>query len=124
MFISRKSKGFTGKPLSVKYDVSYRKFNDRYILNRVRADLVFKVRKKKDLFSSEFQTFFDMIILHAEPKTEENFANDNLAQKNSVFIDNNYSYDADFWGRDNYIKPEKDIEDALNEINVKLQFIQ
>jgi hypothetical protein len=124
MFISKKSKGFTGKPLSVKYVVSYRQFNDRYILNRVRADLVFKVRKKKEMFSSEFRTFFDMIILNAEVKTDDHITKENLAQKNSVFIDNNYSYDPDFWGKDNYIKPEKDIEDALNEINAKLQFIK
>ena len=123
-FISKKSKGFTGKPLSVKYEINYKELNGLYILNRVRADLNFRVRKKNDLFSSEFHTFFEMIIINAEEKTDETFTKNNIAQKNSVFIDNNYSYDPDFWGKENFIKPEKDIEDAMNEINAKLQLMK
>ncbi len=123
-FISKKSKGFTGKPLSVKYEINYRKLNGVYILSRVRADLYFKVRKKKDMFSSEFHTFFEMIIINAEEKTDENFSKETIAQKNTVFIDNNYNYDPDFWGKENFIKPEKDIEEAMNEINAKLQLMK
>ncbi len=121
MLVTAKSKGFSSKPLSVKYSVTYRKPDDKYILSRVSADLLIKIRKKRDLFSSEFHTFFEMVIVDAVIKNDENFSKDKLAQRNKIFIDNNYTYDELFWGKDNYIKPEKEIEEALKDINAKLQ---
>ena len=43
-------------------------------------------------------------------------------KKNSIFIDNHYSYDNNFWGKYNFIKPENSIEEALNKIRAKLNY--
>ena len=121
-FVAKKHRKFIVKPVSAKYTVRYRQSDDQYILSHVRADLEFKVRKKRDIFSSKYKTFFETVIFNADANNIEAFNKKETLKRNLVLVDNNFSYDASFWEDKNFILPEKSIEEALKQIKVKLEY--
>ncbi len=120
-FISSPSHGFNTWPVSVKYSVSYRKFNKRYYLNHVRGDLQFIAKKKKRLFNSQFNVFFEMAVTEISLNNVARFEREQLAPIHSVFSRTITSYDSDFWGNQDFLRPEDNLLQALKNIKVRLQ---
>ena len=123
-FVAKKSRKFKITPNSAKYFVSYKKINKKYIFNYIRADLVFKVRKKNNLFTSKYETSFEAVGLNCKTDNIQRFNKKETLKHNSIFIDNNYEYDTDFWGKYNTIYPEKGIIQALKNIHLKINLIK
>jgi hypothetical protein len=120
-FISSSSRGFNTWPLSVKYSVSYRKYNNRYFLNHVRGDLLFASKQKKKLFNSQFRVFFELAITDINTTNVTRFEREELAPVHSVFSKTIKSYDSQFWGDQDFLKPEDNLLQALKNMKVKLQ---
>jgi len=121
VFISSSSRGFDTWPLKVQYSVSYRKFNNRYFLNHVRGDLVFTSRQKRKLFNSQFKVFFELAVTDMDTEKVSRFDREELAPVHSVFSKTITSYDSEFWGNQDFLKPEDDLLQALKNMKVKLQ---
>jgi hypothetical protein len=119
-FVSSSSRGFDTWPLTVQYSVSYRKFNDRYFLNHVRGDLVFSSKKKKKLFSSQFRVFFELAVTGIRTENVARFEREELAPIHAVFSKTITNYDYAFWGDQNFLKPEENLLQALENMKVKL----
>jgi hypothetical protein len=120
-FISTSSKGFNTWPTSVKYSVSYRKLNDRYFLNHVRGDLIFSSNQKRKLFHSQFKVFFELAITDTELNGVTRFEREELAPIHSVFSRTITNYDPEFWGNQDFLRPESNLLQELKNMNVKLQ---
>ena len=120
-FIQSSSRGFDTWPISGKYSVSYRKVNERYFLNHVRGDLVFTSKKKKKLFNSQFNVFFELAVSGIRTDKVERFDREELAPIHSVFSKTITSYDYLFWGDQDFLKPEENLLQALENMKVKLQ---
>lgn len=120
-FISSSSRGFNTWPISVKYSVSYRKYNDRYFLNHVRGDLLFASKKKKQLFNSQYRVFFELAITDINTTEVKRFDREDLAPIHSVFSRTITSYDPQFWGDQDFLKPEDNLLQALKNMKVRLQ---
>ncbi len=120
-FVSSPSHGFNTWPVSVKYSVSYRKFDERYYLNHVRGDLQFIAKKKKRLFNSQFNVFFEMAVTATSLNNVTRFEREQLAPIHSVFSRTITNYDSDFWGEQDFLKPEDNLLQALKNIKVRLQ---
>ncbi|MBK8883327.1 MAG: carboxypeptidase-like regulatory domain-containing protein [Bacteroidales bacterium] len=120
-FISNSSKGFNTWPLSVKYSVSYRKINDIYFLSHVRGDLMFSSKQKKKLFNSQYLVFFELAITDIVQKNVRRFEREELAPIHSVFSRTITSYDQDFWGNQDFLRPEDNLLKALKNMKVRLQ---
>jgi hypothetical protein len=120
-FVSNSSRGFDTWPLSVNYSVSYRKLNDRYFLSHVRGDLLFLSKKKKKLFNSQFKVFFELAVTDIELKNVTRFDRDELAPIHSIFSKTITSYDSQFWGDQDFLRPEDNLLQALRNMNVRLQ---
>jgi len=120
-FISSSSRGYTTWPVSVKYSVSYRKINNRYFLNHVRGDLVFLSKQKKKLFNSHFKVFLELAVTGVNTVNVARFEREELAPVHSVFSKTIKSYDPDFWGNQDFLKPEENLLKELKNMNVKLQ---
>jgi len=120
-FVSSPAKGFSTWPQSVKYTVSYRKMGQRYFLNHVRGDLVFVSRQKRKLFNSQFRVFFELAITSVNTENAERFDREETAPLYSVFSRTIQSYDADFWGDQEFLKPEDNLLQALRNMKVRLQ---
>lgn len=119
-FVSSSTRGFDTWPLTVKYSVSYIKFNDRYFLNHVRGDLVFTSKKKKKLFNSQFKVFFELAVSGIKTENISRFDREELAPIHAVFSKTITNYDYLFWGDQDFLKPEENLLQALENMKVKL----
>ncbi|HEX7494529.1 MAG TPA: carboxypeptidase-like regulatory domain-containing protein, partial [Bacteroidales bacterium] len=120
-FTSATSRGFNTWPISVKYSVSYRKMNNRYFLNHVRGDLIFTANRRKKLFNMQFKVFFELAITETELMNVTRFDREELAPIHSIFSRTINNYDPQFWGNQNFLRPEDNLLQALKNMNVKLQ---
>jgi hypothetical protein len=120
-FVSPNRHGFNTWPSSVKYTVSYRKMNDRYFLNHVRGDLVFTASQKRKLFHTQFKVFFELAVTEVELANVQRFDREELAPIHSVFSKTIKSYDPQFWGNQDFLRPEDNLMHELKNMNVKLQ---
>jgi hypothetical protein len=120
-FITNTTKGFNTWPVSVKYSVSYRKVNNVYYLSHVRGDMIFTSKGKKKLFSSQFLVFFELAVTDISLKNVRRFEREDLAPIHSVFSKTISNYDPDFWGNQDFLRPEDNLLKALRNMKVKLQ---
>jgi hypothetical protein len=120
-YVSSQSHGYNTWPLSVKYSVSYRKMNNRYFLSHVRGDLLFASKKKRKLFSNQFNVFFELAVTGMNLKNVARFDREELAPVHSVFSKTINKYDPEFWGNQDFLKPEENLLQALRNMKVRLQ---
>lgn len=118
--VSNRTRGFNTMPESVKYSVSYRKMNNRYFLSHVRGDLVFSSSKKKKLFKTQFNVFLELAITDINLKNATRFDREELAPIHAIFSKTITSYDPQFWGDQDFLRPEDNLLQALKNMNVKL----
>ncbi|OFX89087.1 MAG: hypothetical protein A2W99_02210 [Bacteroidetes bacterium GWF2_33_16] len=109
------------KPVSASYWVNYRQINGIYFLNLVRGELEFKVRKRRQLFSSDFKTIFEFAVNDVDTVNIDRYNRNEIISTNQVFIDKNFEYDYSFWGDYNYIIPDETLQDALIRITQQMQ---
>jgi hypothetical protein len=107
-------------PVSVKYNVSYRKINGRYFLNHVRGELGFMAKQRKKLFNTAFNVFFELAITDMSLTNVTRFDREEIAPVLSVFSRSLKNYDPAFWGNLNFLKPEDNLLQSLKNMNVKL----
>ncbi|MDX9928734.1 MAG: carboxypeptidase-like regulatory domain-containing protein [Bacteroidales bacterium] len=119
-FITSQARGFTVRPASVDYRVTYKKVEGRYFLTHVRGDLRFNARKRRSIFSSSYDVFFEMVITEADTKNVTRFDRNEIIPLESVFSKTIKGYDADFWGDFDFLSPEEDLLRLLNSITQKL----
>jgi hypothetical protein len=120
-FILNPSKDFTTWPVSVKYSISYRKVNGRYFLSHARGDLEFSSKRKKRLFNTQFNVFFELAVTDINLENVVRFEREELAPIHSVFSRTITSYDPVFWENQDFLKPEDNLLQALKNMKVKLQ---
>jgi hypothetical protein len=125
LFIANSIRGFTVWPVSVKYTVSYRKFNDVYYLSHVRGDLNFLSRRNKRMLSVPLTVFFELAITNIDTNNVTRFDKDELAPVHSVFSKTIISYDTDFWGNQDFLRPEDNLLKELKNMKVNVgEFLQ
>lgn len=120
-FITGPSRGFNTWPVSVKYSVTYRKVNERYFLNHVRGDLQFNSRQKRRLFNTQFHVFFELAVTDTHLENVKRFDKEDLAPIHSIFSKTITNYDPEFWGDQDFLKPETNLLQELKNMKVKLQ---
>jgi hypothetical protein len=120
-FVTNPTHGFNTWPVSVKYSVAYRKVNSRYFFSHVRGDLVFASKQRKRLFNTQFNVFFELAITETDLKNVTRFDREEVAPIHSVFSRTINSYDPQFWGNQDFLRPEDNLLQALKNMNVKLQ---
>lgn len=120
-FVTTSSRGYSTWPTSVKYSVAYRKVNGRYFFSHVRGDLVFSSKQKKRLFNTQFKVFFELAITETNLKNVTRFDREEVAPIHSVFSRTITSYDPQFWGNQDFLRPEDNLLQALKNMKVKLQ---
>jgi hypothetical protein len=120
-FVSNSAPGFNTWPVSVKYSVSYRKMNNRYFLNHVRGDLMFISNQKKKLFNKQFSVFFELAVTDITLENVSRFDREELTPMHSIFSETIKDYDSNFWGNQDFLRPEDNLLQALKNMKVKLQ---
>lgn len=112
---------FKIRPKSIKYSVKYSQTNGKYHLSHIRGDLHFKYRKRRSLFYNPFHTFFELAVSQVDTTDVARFHRKETASTTSVFFDEWSEYDSEFWRDFNIILPEKDVKEALKQIDTKIE---
>jgi hypothetical protein len=120
-FINTAAKGYKMWPTSIKYYVNYRKMYDRYFLNHVRGELNFTAKQNKRLFNSTFSVFFELAVTDIKIENVTRFDRDEVAPTHSIFSKTISSYDPEFWGDMDFLKPEENLLQALKNMKAKMQ---
>ena len=118
------------KPMDLKVDVlaadylvNYRILNDKWYLNHVRSELVFKCEWKKKRYNSTYTTGLEMVVTDRDTVNINKSKYKEQAKVSDIFADQVNSYkDENFWGEYNYIKPDESIESVINKLNRKLKW--
>jgi hypothetical protein len=119
-YISRIPRQYSMRPEYVRYRAHYRYVDGRYYLAHVRGDLGFMARGKKKMFSSRFNIFFELAITSHRTGNVTRFDHEELAPAYSIFSLTIDGYDAEFWKDFDFLKPEEDLIEALERLNVRL----
>jgi hypothetical protein len=120
-FVTNPAHGYSIWPVSVKYNVSYRKVGERYFLNHARGELNFNAKQSRRLFNSSFEVFFELAVTDISLDNVTRFDRDEIAPVHSIFSKTITSYDPSFWGDQDFLKPEENLLQALKNMKVKLQ---
>lgn len=122
MFVERKSRDLQITPQEIKYTISYKLWNGRYHINHVRGDLFFRIKKKRQLFSStNVHTWFEMVTCKIEEEDVSRFSRSETLSTRTIFQDTNFEYDDQFWGEFNVIIPENELNEAIRKISSKIE---
>lgn len=119
-FVANASRGYSIRPVAVKYMISYRKINNRYYLSHVRGDLKFAAKENRKLFNTQFNVFFELAVTNVDLENVSRFERDEITPIHTVFSKTITSYDPDFWGDQNFLKPEDNLLEVLQNMNVRL----
>jgi len=121
IYVEKKSRGLSIIPQQVTYTLSYKSWNDTYYINHIRGDLHFKIKKKRQLFSKNLHTWFEMVTSKTETEDVSRFARNESLQPHTIFSDTHFSYDKNFWENFNIIPPEEKLSEAIGKINTKIE---
>ncbi len=109
--------------LGANYLVNYRMLENKWYLNHVRSELVFKCNWKKKRYNATYTTALEMAVTDRNKENLNKARYKDQAKMSDIFADQvNYYKDANFWGEYNYIKPDESIESVINRLNRKLKW--
>lgn len=120
-FISDKDPGFVVNMEKARYTITYQQYNGSYHLDHVRGELQMKIRQKNQLFSNNYSAFLEMAVCHIDPQDVKKFPRRKSLRTHTTFIDQGYVYDDSFWGEYNIITPERRINEALSQMQSKIE---
>lgn len=121
LFVVKKDKNVNVTPEEVKYSVRYRAWKGKYYIHHIRGDLSFRVKERRKLFSSRFSVFLEYVNMQLDTLNVQRFSRREVLRPTIIFSEENYEYDADFWGDFNTISPEEDISKAISRISPKIE---
>ncbi len=115
-FLVKKSPLIRIRPQKAAYRVEYRKKDAKYHVSMVQAKVSFRLRKKKQWFSSLYQIGIEMAITEVQPGIRTRIPRSERLKPGTILSDQEFSYDPSFWGDYNIIQPEASLQDALKKM--------
>jgi hypothetical protein len=109
--------------LAADYMINYRIVGEKWYLNHVRSELVFKCIWKKNRYNATYTTALEMAVTDRNTENINKAKYKDQSKVTDIFADKVNAYkDENFWGEYNYIKPEESIESVINKLNKKLKW--
>ena len=113
ILVKRTPPGVNARPSFVEYQVSYQKYQDKWQLANAQASIKFKVRSRRNKINSEFHSVSELLVTDIEPTELKRFRRDDSFSQRDIFVEMIGSYDPEFWGNFNIIKPDEDLRNAI-----------
>jgi len=111
--IKKKPRGFNVRPIDLDYTVTYKRHHDKWYLNSAQTSVKFHVKSRQDKINSVFHSVSDLLITNYRETNLRRFKRDESFDSSLIFSEIITSYDEDFWGNYNVIKPSEDLRNAL-----------
>lgn len=117
-FVIKKPRWLIVKPVEANYRVSYREFGHKYYLNLIRCETGFKIRQRKQIFSSLYDSKIEMVVTDIDTSDVKRFRYRDVTKPETIFTDLLNEKPEVFWENYNYIKPEEPLEEAMDKISL------
>jgi hypothetical protein len=120
--VRRKPLGMSVEVEGANYITTYREIDGKWHLNYVRAENTFKCNWDNKLFNSTYRTMSEMAITNRNFQTVKKFDRQEVFKSNQSMVDEiDYFYEDDFWGKNNTIRPDENIDAAIRKLNRRLK---
>jgi hypothetical protein len=123
LFIRRRSRGYNANIVRVHYAIRYQEIDGTYHMEHIRGELELRFRRRRQLFSNTYFAFFEKSVGHVQQEQVARFSRSETLRTNTVFSEEPFQYDNEFWGRYNIITPEKEISQAWLEVRSRIESI-
>ncbi len=118
-FLIKKSRQIRMRPLKARYRVEYRKTDGKYHISMAKAEVSFRVRKRKQWISSLYDIVIELAITEARPGLKTRIPRRDRLRPGTILSDEEFSYDPSFWGDYNIIEPEANLKEALGKLGIQ-----
>jgi hypothetical protein len=112
-FIIRKPPDTKVKVLKADYKIAFKAMGNKYYLSLIQCEMAFRIRDKKQISGSVYNTSLEMAVTDIDTVNAERFRFRETARLNEFFTDQLGEYDESFWGEYNFISPSESLEEAL-----------
>ncbi len=119
MFFIKKSENIKTRVLFAKYHVEYRKSEGSYHLSMVHAEVSFKIRKKRNWFSSIYKIVIELAVTNVDKEKEVKISHNEQVRPGTILSEENLAPDPLFWKEYNVILPSKELSKALERMGEK-----
>lgn len=123
LFVSKKPGSTRVYPIEVKYLIDYQQQDGKWFYGYGSADLTFVVNWKRKLFNSRYYVHSEMAVTgwKPDPRDVNPRRSDSYIKPTVVMADDVSGFsDPEFWGSNNIIEPDKDIQNAIDKIRERL----
>jgi len=123
LLVRKKPSDIVVYPLEAIYKVDYKEKGNKWYYSYSNLSLKFKVNKKRQLFNKVYTLASEMAVTDWEVNTADIRIKYKDRLKPTVIITDAISgfSDPDFWGKYNFIEPDKSIESAINKIRKSIE---
>lgn len=119
--IQRKNRNLRVKLHEVVYSVKYAPVGSHWVLNQARCGIQLSTRLRNHLHWIDFAAYSDFVTCQVDTLAVPRFGRSETLSPERVFSDVGFPYDADFWGSNNFILPEAELELSLRQIIGRLE---
>ncbi|MEN8226563.1 MAG: carboxypeptidase-like regulatory domain-containing protein [Bacteroidota bacterium] len=123
LFLVSRSPKIRIRPTLARYHVDYREMDGKYHVSQVRAEVEFKVRKRRQWIGARYRISLEMAITDVIPGQRLRIKASERVSPNSVLSDESFQFDPSFWGIYNTIKPEASLRESIQRLEQNLQQI-
>jgi len=114
-FIQKEPFGFDTRPENVEYAVQYRLIDGKWQFYSAHSDIIFRVKQKRK-FKTEYRNVTDVLVTQQYPFPKKGrFGPEGIFHEKDIFSEKIGSYDKEFWGNYNVIKPDEDLRKAVRD---------
>lgn len=115
-FVVKKPSWLKVKPVKAEYSVKYKSYQNKYYLNSIRSETVFKVRNRNKLFANEFSSKLEMAVTDIDTSVINPIRVKESLNTEAIFVEE-FSESAElFWSGYNFIKPDEPLEEVINKL--------
>jgi len=101
--------------------VSYKSDGEKFHLSMIRADVRFRIRMRKKLFSNVYRIISEMAVTNLQTEKASRFRPRETTNSGDIFADLLGGYDFQFWGPYNIITPDESMDEALKRISLLME---
>ena len=114
--IRKKPRGYKVKPADVHYNIDYRYAGGQCYLYATKASMMFKVRNHRENINSQFNIVSELLVTDLKKSQIKRFPKDEVFNMSDILSDNIKSFDKNFWGNFNILKPDEELESAIESL--------
>jgi hypothetical protein len=114
--IKKKPRSFRVRPLDMNYQVTYKETDGKLHLSSAQTSVNFRVRSKYDKINSIFHSVSDLLITDHKKTELRRFDREETYAPKDIFSELIIDYDPDFWGQYNVIKPDENLQKAVERL--------